>query len=445
MNPSTLLELTLRGSAVFALTGGLDRLFANRIQARSRRVWWLIAAVAFLAPFRLSWLPSFSNSSVAAPAIESAAQLLAWPQLGAAVVARREIVWPVLTLVWLCGAVTVLGVVLYQTLRTSRRWSRERLCTDPALTELLEDCKGAAGVTAPIGLVLAESAASPALLGWLRPRIILPATLCHELTRTQLRAVLLHELAHFRALDVPLHWLFVLARAIHWFNPLVYLAARQWLHHRELAADEAALRWMETHERGEYGEALISALKHAHIFPAPYGALALGESIRNLKQRIVMLTRHSSLVRARGLAFALSCVLLGAAFLQTSNASQTDDVKTAATTAMEPWLKAIDTGHYEASWKTASTLFKEAITSPAWQDALKQVRTPLGKLNHRKFVSALHQTSIPQPNGELLKGEFVVAQFSASYENLASAVETVAFAKESDGTWRAAGYFIRPN
>ena len=47
------------------------------------------------------------------------------------------------------------------------------------------------------------------------------------------------------------------------------------------------------------------------------------------------------------------------------------------------------------------------------------------------------------PNG-VVKGEWVIMQFESSFENLKSATETVTFTKEADGTWKAAGYLIRP-
>ena len=44
----------------------------------------------------------------------------------------------------------------------------------------------------------------------------------------------------------------------------------------------------------------------------------------------------------------------------------------------------------------------------------------------------------------MVKGDFVIAQFDSSFENMKYARETVTFEKEADGTWRAAGYYIKP-
>lgn len=440
-----LLELTARGSLVFFTAWFFDALLANRMQARGRRLWWWVVALAFVLPWRLPVLPAWSAVVKGAVPEFARATLAMTPGPSSEGVrpfsAAADFRW--LAWIWAAGVVIALGLILFQTLRASRRWTRQRLCTDAALLELLEDCKAEAGVTAPIGLVLSDAAPAPALLGWLRPRILLPVTLAAELSSSRLRAIFLHELAHFRALDVPLHWLFTFARALHWFNPCVHLAAHRWLHHREIAADETALRWLGPGEQRDYGDTLIAALKHAHTFSTPYGALALGESVQNLKQRIVMITRYSTLSRRGFWSFAVTALLGALVFLQTARADDVGDAKTAAVAAAEPWLKVVDAGAYEQSWQLASADFKKALSSEKWVEALKHVRAPLGKCTGRTMASALYQTEVPSPSGPI-KGDWVIAQYDSGYENLSAARETITFSKEADGTWKAAGYFIKP-
>jgi hypothetical protein len=118
--------------------------------------------------------------------------------------------------------------------------------------------------------------------------------------------------------------------------------------------------------------------------------------------------------------------------------------KQEALPAVQAWLEEIDSGDYAPSWDDASASFKTAVTSDQWVAAMNSVRVPLGKLVTRQEAAAQYQTSIPQGPGRSLKGQFVIAQFGTSFENLKSAVETVTFEKEADGTWRASGYYIKP-
>ena len=73
--------------------------------------------------------------------------------------------------------------------------------------------------------------------------------------------MLTHELTHYRHLDHLWSVLRGVALAVHWWNPLVWLAAACSRRDGELACDEGALRRLGDNERIPYGEAL---LRHHH-------------------------------------------------------------------------------------------------------------------------------------------------------------------------------------
>ena len=164
-----ILDLSLHGSVIFVLVWVLDTLLVDRMSTLNRKWWWVVIPFAFLATIRAPILPTFAS-----PPLVQAEKM--WPPLegfspaagkttGDLAPAMADLVF----VVWLAGAMTYLLVVAVQTRMALRRWSRERLCTDSALLDLLEDSKQEAGVTAPIGLVISENVSAPAILGWLRP------------------------------------------------------------------------------------------------------------------------------------------------------------------------------------------------------------------------------------------------------------------------------------
>ena len=144
-----------------------------------------------------------------------------------------------------------------------------------------------------------------------------------------------------------------------------------------------------------------------------------------------------------------SIVVLAVGLLMNLSPVRADDdaqqaAKNEATTAIKAWLGRIDAGDYAESWNGAAKSFQKAVTSDQWVSALKAVRTPLGRSISRNLASAAYQTVVPKPGGATINGNFVIAQFDSSFENLKYARETVTFEKEADGTWRAAGYYIKP-
>jgi len=87
----------------------------------------------------------------------------------------------------------------------------------------------------------------------------------------------------------------------------------------------------------------------------------------------------------------------------------------------------------------AAEFFRKAIAKPAWEQLIGSVRTPLGKMQSRKMLSATFATSLPgAPDGS-----YVVIQFDTVFEHKAVAVETITPMLEKDGQWRVSGYYIK--
>jgi Flp pilus assembly protein TadD len=103
-----------------------------------------------------------------------------------------------------------------------------------------------------------------------------------------------------------------------------------------------------------------------------------------------------------------------------------------ALTAIEAWLHLMDGGQYAESWRQASESFRALVSQDTWVDKSENIRKPLGRLLSRKMDKA--ETN----------SRFFIVTYDSSFENLKAATETVTFASEPDGQWRAAAYLIVP-
>jgi hypothetical protein len=111
----------------------------------------------------------------------------------------------------------------------------------------------------------------------------------------------------------------------------------------------------------------------------------------------------------------------------------------AAVAAAEEWITMVDDGKYTESWKEAAQYFKNAVKQEQWEQSLRAVRNPLGKLISRKVKSKTYTTSLPgAPDGE-----YLVIKFKSSFENKKSAIETVTPMMDKDEKWRVSGYYMR--
>jgi len=141
----------------------------------------------------------------------------------------------------------------------------------------------------------------------------------------------------------------------------------------------------------------------------------------------------------KNLKTCTTTVIFILALCLSSNAMASEDKEGKAVRSAKAWVALIDEGKYNESWMTAAVYFKNAITKQKWEQTLTAVRRPLGKLVTRKIKSKVHTKSLPgAPDGE-----YVVIQFTTSFENKVSGIETVTPMLDKDGQWRVSGYYIK--
>lgn len=141
---------------------------------------------------------------------------------------------------WAVGLVLVLGHWLRQW-RAIQKITRDGSpILDESWHNLTRNLCDQMGIGQSVRLVLSEQVVVPMTWGMRPATILLP----HEASRWSLarrRVVLLHELAHVVRHDYLTQWLTLATCTLNWFNPLVWLAARQSAIEREQASDDAVL------------------------------------------------------------------------------------------------------------------------------------------------------------------------------------------------------------
>ncbi|MFH1881141.1 MAG: M56 family metallopeptidase [Planctomycetota bacterium] len=225
-----------------------------------------------------------------------------------------------LPLLWLVGVLVMAGYVCMRNISLWLTVKRERPITDQKLLELLEDCKMEMGVQTIIGVVVSDRIKSPALFGFVRPRLLLPQGMLETYDLEELRYVFIHELAHLRQRDIYFGWLMALLQVVHWFNPLMWFAFRRMRADRELACDRLAISMIEADESPEYGRTIVNLLENfsqVRYLPSVAGIL---EDTCQIERRIKMIADYKKTSRPRWagamlLLAVLACVVLTNAYV----------------------------------------------------------------------------------------------------------------------------------
>ena len=228
-----------------------------------------------------------------------------------------------LPLLWLGGISLLLVRVLWTYWRLHRRIHGKAPSNDESLLRILEECKKAIGICRNVRIIESRDVESPALFGMIKPRLLLPEKLTSALNPEELRFIILHELYHVKRHDIAWNWLMTLLQAMHWFNPLIWLAFNRMRSDRELACDANVLARLEEDEASSYGRTIVKLLEMFVDRKAVPGLVGILESGSQMKRRIRMIIGFRELA-ARSAWFAVAPALLLSIVALTDARTSTD-------------------------------------------------------------------------------------------------------------------------
>ena len=298
-----LLSLSVSGALLLLLILGLKPLYKNKFSKRWQYYIWIVVALRFLLPFTpdttiigslfekfdttaiTNEIPTNPNVPVPADTGNSKAEPIQ-PNREITTAAMREpvdkyvylfFIWSALTLVLFVRKVTVYqGFIQY-----IKAGNKE--VSDIKILNLLSDCEEKLKIKTRVELSCNPLLASPMLIGFFRPRIILPVG---EWEDKELSYIFVHELIHYKQRDMFYKWLIQIVVCVHWFNPFVYLLEKEVNKSCELSCDEKVISVLDDTARREYGDILISFLKSNNLYKSSLASVTLTEGAEQLKERL---------------------------------------------------------------------------------------------------------------------------------------------------------------
>ena len=384
-------------------------------QAPKKFSYWLWAGAAFRLVCPFSFPAAFSLLALA-PAAQTVAETgpltevsylpgaglpAAAPGVGAADAALPQAagagqalgLWEVLGLVWLLGAAALLIGALVAYLRV-----KGQVATAVKFAHNVYEC---------------GAFRSPFVLGFFRPKIYIP----FGLEPRQREHVLCHESAHIQRRDYLIKPLGFLLLAIHWFNPLVWLAFHLMSRDMEMSCDEKVLSQLGEEARREYSLSLLS-IGSRRRFPAP-NPLAFGET--GVKERVVNVMKFRRAKRWVTVAAAVAVVAVTAAcaanpagesLLPSSSPASSEDPGSAVSTASST----LATGMYDEADQHLLEVLTTWLDQP--DETLVELSTPGEKPATQEVLDTMEQ-EINARFEELFPGEYFTA---TGYESLRAKV-----------------------
>lgn len=305
------LAVSLAGASATALLGLLHLTAGRTLGVKWQYYSWLPVLLVMLAAPLLP-LPEAAPAQTASQAIQQvlspAVLQIQAVQAAPAVRSPSPVDWMLLlSILWLAGAAVVLLRNISSYREVLRGITRAGVpLTDGPEREQLDRCLAACGMRRRVRLCRSAAVDTPLLAGVFRPVIVLPDT---ALSPEDLRHIFSHELTHCRRNDLAYKWLAVLACALHWFNPAVYLMLRSINRLCELSCDQCVIAGYDAAERRQYMQTILRMLS-ASVGCRRTVTTAMSAGGRMIEKRLRLIQRNRQIRRGAKYAGAVLTVLI---------------------------------------------------------------------------------------------------------------------------------------
>jgi TonB family protein len=231
-----LIDFGVKGLAALGVAF-LVALALRRGSASLRYAMWTCALAALLVLPLASWMGPVVKMPVRRSAWRAVTEAQIVERTETVVIqARRPVSIPLPVMIWIGGMIVMLARIGVGHWRVRSLFGRAEEVRDPRWLALVREIEPRRTV------VLRRSTATdvPLSYGLFRAVVLLPGE-ADNWSDERRRIVLSHEMIHARRLDLLWGLVAQCALAAHWFNPLAWLAAKQFRREQERSCDDAVV------------------------------------------------------------------------------------------------------------------------------------------------------------------------------------------------------------
>ena len=241
---------------------------------------WLIVLIIMMLPVRFDfldinlWLHTQDEANILhyhleenhvsgeLQGIDATEQNLSNPSIIVAFVRALQLIWlenaSTFSYIWLFVALTIFSFKVCCYIRFIHNVRKKsRIITCPSIKEY---------TSRRVTIRTSEMIYSPILVGVFFPTLLLPK---RSVTPSQLSNILAHEMTHLNRHDILYKWFLTFVKAVHWFNPAIYMIGNQINLDCEISCDLAVVKNMTSQEEQNYMETILSLLTSSNSKPIP--------------------------------------------------------------------------------------------------------------------------------------------------------------------------------
>lgn len=282
--------LTVAGSVVVAFILSLRLAPFQVIPAKWRFGIGKMALVLYLLPIFLvfNWIFSLFTSSTTVNELPLNVQQVLPGAFNTTPAIQVQTISANVALALIC--LWVIGVIAFAAWQTycyhrflkTLKLTRTIVPKSSEVAMLLPVIKENLGLKSEVRLAYSALIRSPFLIGLSKPTIYLPLKNSESV---DIGMVFHHELIHLKRKDLWIKALILVARALHWFNPLVHMLSKDIHTWSELSCDEEVVKGMSLADRKRYGETILNVVAGSRNLPIQFCSSLSGDG-KQLKRRL---------------------------------------------------------------------------------------------------------------------------------------------------------------
>lgn len=214
---------------------------------------------------------------------------------------------------WLAGSIGLAAIAAVRTWRHAGMLRRAS-AAPAAVESMVREVADSLGLRRAPEALMVAARVSPMIWCGRRARLILPAELWDELDEAGRRAVIVHELAHLKRRDHWVCWAELIAVAVYWWHPVVWIVRRRLREEADLCCD-AWVTMSLPRSRRAYAEALLETrrfISEAKAAPPAVGLGAISGRARHFARRLTMVMTQRT-APGRSISGMILALTLGAA------------------------------------------------------------------------------------------------------------------------------------
>lgn len=212
--------------------------------------------------------------------------------------------------IWVIGIVFILLKNLALNTKFKLQVKRDLRNADSYLSRILDKLQYELQMDKHVCITQSSYIDIPLVCGLVNPTIIIPTTLYANVSDDKLRLIIRHELFHVKRYDVLKNCLWLIAKTLHWFNPLVWIGFNAYLDDVEIACDNMVVKSIRKPDSILYSQSLVDVVKLSKNTRSIPLYLSFCKDKKTLRKRVENMIKPTKKLKSAGLISMLLAIIM---------------------------------------------------------------------------------------------------------------------------------------